>query len=147
MQRHAVLIALVSALSCADVRAPRAPAGYEPPEPTRGIESERPGPRGPATTSGERGKASYYSDRLSGRKTANGERYDPRALTAAHRTLPFGTVVVVSRADGRSVRVRVNDRGPFAKGRIIDLSRAAAEQLGMIRAGVVDVTVTVESPR
>lgn len=94
----------------------------------------------------ESGQAAYYADSLAGRATASGEPYDPRALTAAHRTLPFGTVVdVVRRDDGRSVRVRINDRGPFAGGRIIDLSRAAAEQLDMIRAGVIDVRIVIVS--
>jgi rare lipoprotein A len=75
-----------------------------------------------------------------GRKTASGERYSHRKLTAAHRTLKFGTTVRVTRLDdGRSVVVRVNDRGPFTRGRIIDLSRAAAERLGMIRAGTARV--------
>lgn len=88
------------------------------------------------------GKASYYADSLAGRKTGSGEPYDPKAFTAAHRVLPFGTWVEVRRKDGRSVRVRINDRGPFAgRGRVIDLSRAAAEQLGMIREGVVDVDI------
>lgn len=87
--------------------------------------------------------ATYYADSLAGNKTANGERYDPKQLTAAHRTLPFGTLVEVKRKDGRSVRVRINDRGPFAKKRIIDLSRKAAEELEMMREGVVSVTVTV----
>lgn len=96
-------------------------------------------PAGEAFT--EDGDASYYSDRLSGNATANGERYDPEALTAAHRTLRFGARVRVRRADGRSVVVCVNDRGPFVDGRVIDLSRAAAEALGMIRAGVVPVTI------
>jgi len=95
----------------------------------------------------QRGRASYYSDKLSGRKTANGERYDPRALTAAHRTLPFGTVVEVARSDGTWVRVRINDRGPFTKGRIVDLSRAAAVDVGLIGPGVADVTLwVVERP-
>jgi rare lipoprotein A len=98
----------------------------------------------PAAGKTERGRASYYADSLAGNKTASGERYDPRELTAAHRKLRFGTVVDVTRSDGRTVRVRINDRGPFAgKGRIIDLSRRAAEELGMIKDGVVDVTVTV----
>lgn len=91
----------------------------------------------------ERGAATYYSDALAGRATASGERYDPRALTAAHRTLAFGTVVEVRRADGRSVRVRVNDRGPFAAGRVIDLSRRAAEAIGLVREGVANVEVRV----
>lgn len=89
------------------------------------------------------GKATYYSNSLSGRKTASGEVYDPKAFTAAHRTLPFGSVVRVIRTDtNRHVYVRVNDRGPFGKrDRIIDLSYVAAERLGMLRAGVVPVRV------
>jgi len=94
----------------------------------------------------ESGLATYYADSLAGNKTASSETYDPSALTAAHRTLKFGTIVDVRRKDGRSVRVRINDRGPFAsKKRIIDLSRRAAEEIGMIRDGVVPVTVTVVS--
>lgn len=91
------------------------------------------------------GKASYYHDSLAGNRTANGERYDPSAFTAASRTLPFGTELRVTRVDtGASVDVRVNDRGPFGRRtRILDLSRAAAERLDMIRAGVVQVRVRV----
>ena len=91
------------------------------------------------------GEASYYSDRLTGHRTASGERYSPRALTAAHRDLPLGTVLRVSRSDGtRSVYVRINDRGPFGSHRrILDLSRAAFERLGKLRAGVLDVRAEV----
>jgi len=91
------------------------------------------------------GEATYYSDKLTGRKTASGERYDPGALTAAHRTLRFGTQVRVVRVDtGRAVIVRITDRGPFGKpSRIIDLSKAAARELDMLRAGVVRVRVEV----
>lgn len=86
--------------------------------------------------------ASYYADRFSGRLTANGERYDPNAYTAAHRTLPFGSIVrVVHEKSGDWVLVRINDRGPYAKGRVIDLSRQAAKRLSMIRDGVVRVRV------
>jgi rare lipoprotein A len=93
----------------------------------------------------QRGEASYYSDALAGRSTASGEPYDPRRFTAAHRKLPFGTHLRVTRKDdGRSVYVRVNDRGPFGgRGRIIDLSKVAAEELGMLRQGVTQVTVEV----
>ena len=99
---------------------------------------------GPDVEGIERGHASFYADSLAGHSTASGEPYDPRALTAAHRTLPFGTIVEVARADGRRVRVRVNDRGPFGpKGRIIDLSRSAAEAIGMVRDGVVLVTLRI----
>jgi len=98
---------------------------------------------GAADIAAEQGDASFYSDRLAGNTTANGERYDPEALTAAHRTLRFGTRVEVRRENGARVVVCINDRGPFVGGRIIDLSRAAAEALGMIRAGVAPVTVRV----
>ncbi|MFI8979008.1 septal ring lytic transglycosylase RlpA family protein [Ectopseudomonas khazarica] len=88
----------------------------------------------------ETGKASYYGQAHHGKRTASGERFDQHALTAAHRTLPFGTRVRVTNLNNeRSVVVRINDRGPFVRGRIIDLSRAAAERLDMLRAGVVPV--------
>ena len=87
--------------------------------------------------------ATYYGRKLVGRKTASGERYDPALYTAAHRTLAFGTRVQVRRADGRTVVVRINDRGPFVKGRIIDLSRRAAEAIGMIGEGIVPVEIRV----
>ncbi len=95
----------------------------------------------------EEGKASYYADKFKGRHTSNGERYHPDSLTCAHRTHPFGTHLLVSLpARGTSVIVRVNDRGPFGKGRVVDLSLAAARQLGMILLGVADVVVQVVSP-
>lgn len=86
------------------------------------------------------GVASFYADSLHGRRTANGERYDREELTAAHRSLPFGARLCVrSLVNGRTVIVRVNDRGPFTPGRIIDLSRAAAEELGMVGLGIKSV--------
>ncbi|MCH2108084.1 MAG: septal ring lytic transglycosylase RlpA family protein [Polyangiaceae bacterium] len=91
------------------------------------------------------GKATYYADSLAGNHTANGDVYDIKKFTAAHKKLPFGTIVRVTRIDSGAVTyVRVNDRGPFgAKERIIDLSRAAAEDLKMIQAGVIDVKVEI----
>ncbi|HWJ88027.1 MAG TPA: septal ring lytic transglycosylase RlpA family protein [Pelagibacterium sp.] len=90
------------------------------------------------------GTASWYGGKFHGRKTANGETYNQHALTAAHRHLPFGTeVVVTNQNNGRSVVVRINDRGPFTGGRIIDLSRQAASQIGMINSGTAKVTVEV----
>jgi rare lipoprotein A len=80
------------------------------------------------------GVASWYGPGFAGRKTASGERFDPHQMTAAHRTLPFGSKVRVTH-NGRSVVVRINDRGPFHGNRIIDLSQAAAEELGLRRAG------------
>lgn len=88
------------------------------------------------------GKASYYGARHHGRKTASGERFDQHALTAAHRSLPFGSrVLVTNLRNDKSVVVRINDRGPFVRGRIIDLSHKAAAQIDMLRAGVVPVRV------
>jgi rare lipoprotein A len=90
----------------------------------------------------EVGRASYYGKKFNGRKTASGERYDMHALTAAHPRLPFGTLVTVTNVkNGRSVSVRINDRGPFIRGRIIDLSYAAAKRLGMLSRGVTRVRV------
>lgn len=92
----------------------------------------------------EKGLASYYSDSYHGRKTANGERYDKNKLTAAHKTLPFGTKVsVYNPANKKSVIVVINDRGPYIKGRIIELSRKAAQEINLIKAGVAKVEVTV----
>jgi rare lipoprotein A len=102
---------------------------------------KREGKRVGAATTGDvqHGLATWYGR---GRGTASGERFDRRAMTAAHRTLPFHTRVrVTNRHNGRSVIVRINDRGPFVRGRIIDVSEAAAEALGMKRAGVVPVKV------
>ncbi len=91
----------------------------------------------------EYGIASYYADMFQGRTTANGESFDQAALTAAHRSLPFGTKVLVTRQDtGQSVEVTINDRGPFVKGRIIDLSKQAARELGMIHRGIVPVALS-----
>lgn len=92
----------------------------------------------------EVGVASYYHDRFHGRQTANGERFDQNAYSAAHRTLPFGTKVRVTRLDtGKSVIVTINDRGPFRKGRVVDLSRQAARDLAMVEKGLVRVKVEV----
>jgi len=92
----------------------------------------------------EKGIASWYGPQYDGRQTASGEIFDQDAMTAAHRTLPFGTVVRVDDLDnGQSVKVRINDRGPFIHGRIIDLSRGAARRLGMVQAGLAHVRVEV----
>ncbi len=92
----------------------------------------------------QEGRASYYGRRFVGRKTASGERYDPRLLTAAHRDLPMGTVIRVTRLpDGPSVQVRVNDRCGCTHGRDLDLSEAAARRLDMLKRGVVPVRIEV----
>ncbi len=91
------------------------------------------------------GYATWYGAALAGRPTASGEPFDPTKMTAAHRSLPLGTWVEVTRTDtGQAVRVRITDRGPFGhKERIIDLSRAAAKELGMLKTGVARVKVTI----
>lgn len=93
------------------------------------------------------GTASYYGRKFHGRQTANGERFDMGAMTAAHRTLPFGSLVrVTNPRTGESVVVRINDRGPFARGREIDLSRAAAQQVGLIQSGHGTVELELLAP-
>lgn len=97
-----------------------------------------------ATSTILEGRASFYGYRFKGRPTASGETFDPMGLTAAHRTLPFGSRVrVTNTSNGRTVIVRINDRGPFMRGRILDVSRGAAERLGMIRSGIAHVKVEV----
>ncbi len=92
------------------------------------------------------GKASYYSDKFEGRITASGEPYSKDSLTAAHRTLPFGTKVKVTNVKNKAqIIVRINDRGPHIKGRIIDLSRKAMEKLHGIHAGLIEVKVEIIS--
>lgn len=89
-----------------------------------------------------KGVASYYGKKHQGKRTASGERFNANALTAAHRQLPFGTRVrVTNLKNDRSVVVRINDRGPHTRGRLIDVSREAAEQLGMLRSGTARVRV------
>jgi rare lipoprotein A len=90
------------------------------------------------------GMASYYGNELAGNRTANGERFDPGELTAAHRTLPFGSMVrVTNMSTGDSVIVRINDRGPFSRGRVIDVSHAAAREIGMQRSGTARVKLAL----
>jgi len=92
----------------------------------------------------ETGKASFYAMKFQSRKTASGERFDQSAHTAAHKKLPFGTKVKVTNVDnGKSVIVRINDRGPFVRGRIIDLSRSAFSSIGNTKAGVINVKIEV----
>jgi rare lipoprotein A len=119
MRRWLFLLPLLAATGCAGTVPPVDPQGYA-----------------------ETGIASYYADKFQGRTTASGEAYERSALTAAHRTLPFGTRVTVTNLEnGRAVTVRINDRGPFVKGRIIDLSYRAAVDLDFIQAGLAEVRV------
>jgi rare lipoprotein A len=97
-----------------------------------------------ASAAGESGKLAWYGRKFAGRKTASGEAYNPYALTMAHQTLPFGTrVKVTNPANGKSVVLRVNDRGPTQADRVGDVSLAAARQLGMVKAGVIDADLSV----
>ena len=98
--------------------------------------------KGPVRDSDQQGKASWYGEQFHGKRTASGERFDLNEMTAAHRNLPFGTRVCVrSAVTGKSVVVRINDRGPFAPGRVIDLSKAAAQELGMLGLGIKPVEI------
>ena len=122
-------MALVVATGCSPVRRPPLPAATSP-----------------ALTSGEvqDGVASWYGPGFHGKRTSSRERYDQYDLTAAHRTLPLGTwVLVTNRLNGRSVRVYVNDRGPYVDGRLIDLSYGAATAIGMVGTGTVPVRIVV----
>ncbi len=134
--RFAALAVLAVALSgCASRGGP----------PGEGWGTEAPSDSGPAAHEAReigRGLASWYGEPFHGRRTANGEVFDMNALTAAHKTLPFGTRVRVENpATGQAVVVRINDRGPFRPGRVIDLSRAAAERIGLVQAGVAPVVL------
>lgn len=92
----------------------------------------------------QRGLASYYAEKFHGRRTASGERFDMNAMSAAHKTLPFGTLVLVRHLEtGREIRVRINDRGPFVRDRVIDLSKRAARELGMLLSGVAPVKLII----
>lgn len=92
----------------------------------------------------QEGIASYYGYEHAGRKTANGEIFNPNRMTAAHKTLPFGTIVEVECLDSnKKTTVRINDRGPYIKGRIIDLSRAAAKEIGILKKGITPCKIRI----
>jgi rare lipoprotein A len=115
--------------------------------PARGTPAQAATQAADAPGSTQRGLASWYGGLFHGRRTASGERFDMNEFTAAHRTLPFGTVVEVrSLVNGRTVQVRINDRGPHLARRIIDLSRAAAVELGLNGLGIKQVELTVLAP-
>lgn len=138
-----VLAVTLTLAACALPDLPRPPVAPEPP--AQLPEQPLPPPSGDPNV--ERGRISLYSHEFAGRPTASGERFDPEALTMAHRTLPFGTRVKVTNLENRqSVEVVVNDRGPFIRGRIADLSLAAARRIGMITDGVVDAVLEIVTP-
>jgi len=141
---------LLAALASAVIVAPAfvfaqtaAPSGAPPaPAPAAPMAA----PAAPAATSSAslNGKLAWYGRKFAGRKTASGERFNPDALTMAHKTLPFGTMVKVTNPrNGKSVTLRVNDRGPTQADRVGDVSLAAARALGMVRAGVIEAELQV----
>jgi rare lipoprotein A len=134
------LILLFTLTGCATARVGPAPgprAALPPPSTAR-----PPAPRPDAFE--QTGHASWYGRQHHGKRTASGETYDMHKLTAAHRTLPLGTRVLVTNLEnGRTVEVRINDRGPFVRNRVIDLSHAAARRLGAVEAGVVPVGLKI----
>lgn len=133
----ATLCVLCTSVAVAQAPAP-ASAAASAPEPTASA---------PVAAAGgvtESGKLAWYGRKFTGRKTASGEAYNPNALTMAHKTLPFGTLVKVTNPkNGKSVTLRVNDRGPTQGDRVGDVSQAAARKLGMTRSGVIDAEITV----
>ena len=134
--RLLTMMLLVGATSIAPLPSPTAsaPAPWEPELPHADLPTSR----------DEFGVASWYGEWHHGKETANGESFDQWALTAAHRTLPLGSYVDVTNVDnGQQVRVRVNDRGPFIGGRVLDLSRGAAQRLGQLGAGLFHVRIRV----
>jgi rare lipoprotein A len=140
----AVAVGVFVVSNCMEHRPAKAPEPAPRPEPPSAE-----APSTPDSPPFQKGFATYYARRFAGRRTANGERYNPLDLSAAHRTLPFGTMIEVRRVDGdaRRVVVRVNDRGPYVSNRIIDLSRRAAEQLGIVHDGKALVELrTVNGP-
>ncbi len=97
-----------------------------------------------STESSNCGVATYYADLFQGRRTASGELYDKNKLTAAHRTLPMGTKIKITRTDNhKSVVVRINDRGPYARNRMLDISKSAAEKIGLLRTGKATVKLEI----
>ena len=139
-----VLVGCATSLRFATRGTPASPKGEAGGETTKPAESNQPrNPSGKILLTLE-GVASYYADEFHGKQTSNGEIYDMNDLTAAHRTFPFGTKVRITNLEnGRTVVVRVNDRGPFHEGRIIDLSLGAAKELDLVKTGTARVRIEV----
>jgi rare lipoprotein A len=145
-----VIITLATRTVQAHVKVPQQTASVPPSVPATPIAApDSLTPQGTATTRKKgllKGLASWYGEQFHGRKTANGETFDENAMTACHKTLPFGSLVrVVNVRNGRSVTVRITDRGDLAEGRIIDLSKGAADKLAMTGAGLAPVVLDVLS--
>jgi rare lipoprotein A len=119
----------------------------ETPPPVVAAQAKEEAPALEGATVEQVGDASWYGPALNGKETASGETFDQSKLTAAHKTLPLGTKAVVTNlANGKSVQVTINDRGPYVKGRKLDLSRAAAQQIGMTQKGVAKVKIQTTKP-
>ncbi len=144
-----LLLLLPAMIACGPPLPPKQPSPVpRPPESTEKKREEGKREKKHEKKAGKKwyqeGVASWYGRKFHGRKTASGERYDMYGVSAAHKTLPFGTIVLVRNLNnGREVKVRINDRGPFVKGRIIDLSYGAAKKLGMIGDGIVPVKIRI----
>lgn len=122
----------------------RVRSSYEPSPGKPRPAPQSPAKQKPSSQKVQVGEASWYGRDFHGRRTASGEKYDMHALTAAHPSLPFGSIVRVRHvSNGKTVKVRINDRGPFKKGRIIDLSYAAANKIAMVQEGVAKVEVEI----
>jgi rare lipoprotein A len=148
----AATVALAAALAFAQAPAPAAaPAAAPAPAPAAApaaapAPAPALAPAAQAASGVERGELAWYGKKFAGRKTASGEAYNPGAMTMAHKSLPFGTKVKVTNlANKKSVTLRVNDRGPTQADRVGDVSAAAARQLGMLKAGVIDAELEVVS--
>lgn len=129
----AMLLAFSAAAAQTSASAPAATAAAPAVEPAKTVD-----------TAAETGKIAWYGRKFAGRRTASGERYNPNAMTMAHNNLPFGTWVVVTNvANGKSVKLRVNDRGPTQADRVADVSLAAAKKLGFVRAGLTEAKLEV----
>lgn len=149
-----MLLGCLAGCSLQDASVPLPALPYAPTE-----TAPVPGPQAPASqtpavapagrrTTIQIGTASWYGPGFHGRETASGETFNQHALTAAHRTLPLGTEATVTNLEtGQSVRVKINDRGPYVPGRHLDLSRAAARQIGLTRKGVAKVKIEAKPPR
>jgi rare lipoprotein A len=147
--KRASLIACIVATGIANALAQGAqPTPSPSPQPAApaATPAPAPAPTAPAAATTEGGTLAYYGRKFAGRKTASGERYNPDALTMAHKTLPFGTKVnVTNKANGKSVELRVNDRGPTKGDRVGDVSLAASQKLGFGKAGTIDADIQVVS--
>jgi|PlaIllAssembly_1097288.scaffolds.fasta_scaffold19877_2 rare lipoprotein A len=136
---RSVVTASMLALSASAVQAQAASAAAPASAPAAAVAAAA-----QAATASESGKIAWYGKKFAGRKTASGEAYNPEALTMAHKTLPFGTLVKVTNPkNNKSVTLRVNDRGPTQSDRVGDVSQAAARKLGMVKSGVIDAELAV----